>query len=78
MTVQDLANLDPLSSRWKLLRATLHKVRITVDVPVGRRSRPIKDLVPRGGLYTFKKGDRTMTVKVGLPGTCASAPVKCD
>ena len=59
----DLERLSP--EDLKLLKSNLKGVRVTVSVPPGnRRARPIKELWPDAGNYTFMKGDDETTIKV--------------
>ncbi|KAH9983910.1 Piwi domain-containing protein [Russula compacta] len=60
--IQDLERLG--ESDVKMLRTILKGVRVTVSVPAGRRpARPIKDLVPNVGNYSFMKGDDETTIR---------------
>ncbi|KAI0305799.1 Piwi domain-containing protein, partial [Multifurca ochricompacta] len=62
MRVQDLERLS--ADDVKLLKSVLKGVRVTVSVPAGRRpARPIKDLIPDVGYYSFMKGDEETTIK---------------
>lgn len=63
MQIQDLERLAEGDVR--LLKAVLKGVRVTVSVPAGRRpARPIKDLIPNVGNYSFMKGDDETTIRV--------------
>jgi hypothetical protein len=61
--IQDLERLEPPDV--KLLKNVLKGVRVTVNVPAGRRpARPIKDLEPNVGNYQFMRGDEAITIRV--------------
>ena len=61
---QDLERLA--ESDFKLLKAVLKGVRVTVSVPAGgrRAARPIKDIIMNVGNYHFMKGDEETTIRV--------------
>lgn len=62
-----VTKLQPTSKEWKILKAVLKGVRVTVTTPSAQShkpSRPIKNLVENVGGYEFNFKGEPMTVGV--------------